>query len=201
MATLNVVFDLGGVVVICSPPELVSSLFDDPAVQKAILEGVFGDSDWRDFDRGTLPRETAIERAAERTGIARPDMRALFDALPEALVPVPAVLAIVRDLRASGHRLFVLSNMHRGSLAHLETAHDIFELFEGRVVSCEVGLVKPEPEIYAWLLNAFALEAGETVLIDDVEANLCVAAAHGMRTIRFEDPEQCRAELVDLGCL
>ena len=198
---MNVVFDLGGVLVTCSPPELVSSLFDDPAVQKAVLEGVFGDADWRDFDRGTLAREVAIERAAERIGIEQREIEELFDALPRALVPIPDVLNLVRELRAAGHRPFVLSNMHPGSLAHLDATYDIFTLFEGRVVSCEVGLCKPEPEIYACLLETFGLRPSETVLIDDVEANLDGAASHGIRTIRFENAEQCRSELVELGCI
>ena len=198
---MNVVFDIGGVLVTCSPPDLVSSLFDAPAVQKAVLEGVFGDPDWREFDRGALAPETAIARAVRRTGLAPGEVKRLFDALPGALVPVPAVLALVRELREAGHRLFVLSNMHRGSLAHLDAAHDIFALFDGRVVSCEVGLCKPEPEIYTWLLDTYALAPDDTVLIDDVEANLAAARAQGIRTIRFEDAAQCRTELVALGCL
>jgi len=198
---LNVVFDLGGVVLTCSPADLVSSVFDDPKTRTAVLEGVFGDPDWMDFDRGTLPRELAIVRAAERTGIEMQAIEELFDALPGALLPVPDVVELVRALKASGNRLYVLSNMHRGSLAHLETTYDFLALFEGRVVSCEVGFCKPEPAIYRWLLDRFALDPCETVLIDDVEANLTAAAAHGIRTIRFRGVEQCRSQLIALGFL
>jgi len=198
---LNVVFDLGGVVLTCNPYAVVSSVFDDSGTRALVLERVFGDPDWVEFDRGTLSRERFIERAAERTGIEMRALEELFDALPGALVPVPDVVELIKALRASGNRQFVLSNMHRASLAHLEAAYDIFALFDGRIVSCEVGACKPESAIYRRLLESFALDPRATVLIDDVEANLDAAAAHGMQTIRFESLDGCRAELVAMGCI
>jgi len=40
-----------------------------------------------------------------------------------------------------------------------------------------------------------------TVFIDDVQANLDAAAAHGIRTVRFTTVQACRAALIALGCL
>ena len=57
--------------------------------------------------------------------------------------------------------------------------------------SCRVGLCKPEPAIYAHLLERYELAGPETVFIDDLEVNLAAAREFGIRTIRFEDPAQC----------
>jgi putative hydrolase of the HAD superfamily len=197
---LNVVFDLGGVLLTCDPPALVSSLFDDPAEQALILDGVFGDPDWVEFDRGAITRRVAVDRAVKRMGVDRHRLNVLFDALPGALVPVQEVVELVRALKTAGNRVFALSNMHPMSLAHLESRYDFFALFEGRVISCEVGLCKPELGIYTRLLESFGLDPNETVFIDDVPANLEAAAQLGIRTIRFTSVETCSAELSNVGC-
>ncbi len=198
---MDVVFDLGGVLLTWDPPAILSSVFADPRDRALVLDRLFGDPDWVELDRGTLPVARAIERAARRTGINAGRLRTLFDVMPSWLVPVPAALELVRAVRAAGNRLFVLSNMQRATLAHLETAYDLFALFDGRVVSCEVGECKPEAAIYRRLLDTFALDPGATVFIDDHQANLDAAAAFGIATIRFEGVEACRAELKALGCL
>ena len=198
---MNVVFDLGGVVLTWDPRAIVSSVFDDPAVRARVLERVFGDPEWVELDRGTVSRARAIERAAQRTGIDVTTVEQLFNAMLRSLVPAPDVLDLIKALRSAGNRLFVLSNFQRASLAYVEATYDIFALFDGRVVSCEVGACKPEPAIYRHLLTAFTLNPAVTVFIDDVQANLDEAAAHGIRTVRFTTVQACRAALIALGCL
>jgi putative hydrolase of the HAD superfamily len=198
---LDVVFDLGGVVVTWDPAAIAASVFDDPHEQALVLAGVFADPDWVELDRGSLSPEEAIVRAATRTGIAAARLRSLFVAIPRSLVPIPGSVALVSDLRGTANRLFVLSNLHRASLAHLQAAYDLFSLFDGRVVSCEVGSCKPEAAIYHRLFEQFELDPVGSVFIDDSQANLDAAADHGMRTLRFTDAQSCRAALQVLGCI
>ena len=198
---MNVVFDLGGVVLTWDPVAIVVSVFDDPRDRERALNGVFDDPDWIELDRGTLPLAMAIERAAQRTDIDADRLRSLFKVIPRSLVPVPDAVELVQAVRAAGNPLFVLSNLHRASLVHLETATGVFDLFDGRVVSCEVGACKPEAAIYRRLLRDFDLDPSVTVFIDDTKVNLDAAARHGMRTIRFESAEECRAELQAWGCI
>ena len=61
-------------------------------------------------------------------------------------------------------------------------------------------MIKPEPGIYAHLLETHALEAADTVFVDDIQVNLKAAGAFGIRTVLFQDPEQCEEELKVLGC-
>ena len=71
--------------------------------------------------------------------------------------------------------------------------------FTGAVISCRVGLCKPEPAIYAHLLERYALASSETVFIDDLDVNLAAAATFGIKTIKFADPAQCARALQALG--
>ncbi len=117
---MELVFDLGGVVVTWDPRAIVASVFDDPHEQTLVLDGLFAHPDWVELDRGSLSPEEASTRAASRTGIAAARLRTLLAAMPRTMLPMPASLALVRDLRNAGHRLFVLSNQHRTSLAYLQ---------------------------------------------------------------------------------
>lgn len=198
---MNVVFDLGGVLLTWNPRGIAASAFDAPHDQALALEQVFGHPDWVELDRGTLTVAEAVERAARRTGLDESKLTAMFDAVPQFLQPMLPSLDLVTAAREAGHRPLVLSNLHRSSLAHVDSAYRIFDLFDGRVVSCEVGVCKPEPAIYELLLGSFGLDPLETVFIDDMQVNLDAAAAFGIRTVGFADVGSCRIELQSLGCI
>jgi putative hydrolase of the HAD superfamily len=117
------------------------------------------------------------------------------------LLPVTGTADLIRSVKESGNKLFVLSNMQFASIDYLEKMHDIWSLFDGIVISCRIQKVKPEKEIYEHLLNEHQLQASETVFIDDMSENLTTAARFGMQTIQFLDPEQCRQDLKRLNCL
>jgi len=198
---LNVVFDLEGMVLTWDPAAIVASVFGDPRARQLVLARVFADPDWHELDPGTLARADAIERAARRTGISTVKLDALFEAVARALVPMPESVALVETVRAAGNPLFVLSNLHRASLMRIEAEHDVFSLFDGRVISCEVGACKPDAAIYRTLLQRFGLDPSATVFIDDMQVNLDAAAATGIQTIRFQDVVTCRERLHSLGCI
>jgi putative hydrolase of the HAD superfamily len=196
---MNVVFDLGGVVLTWDPAAIIASVFDDERERAIIRAGLFSDADWAALDRDTLAPHDAIERAAARTGVPAARLAVLFDAIPDALTPVDPVLELVAQVRAGGNQMFVLSNLHRASFERVRSTLGIFELFDGSVVSCEVGAAKPEPAIYQRLLDDFGLEPADTVFIDDMRVNLDGAAEFGMATVLFTDVARCRNELRAVG--
>jgi putative hydrolase of the HAD superfamily len=192
---MNVVFDLGGVVLTWDPATIIASVFDDERERSLVHERVFGDPDWARLDRGELSDDDAIMRAEVRTGIPAARLRVLLDTFPRALVPVEPVLELVSHVREGGNRLYVLSNLHRASFERVRDELGIFQLFDGSIVSCEVGAAKPEPAIYRRLLADFDLEPTATVFIDDTQVNLDAAAEFGIRTVLFTDAATCRSRL------
>jgi putative hydrolase of the HAD superfamily len=201
MPRVNLIFDLGGVVVRWDPEAIIAGVFAEEDVKARVRKGVFEHPDWLELDRGTLGREEAIARAARRSGIAEGEIRRLLLAVPPSLVVFPETVSLMRRLKAKGYPLYCLSNMHPASIEYLESTQDFWDVFAGRVISCRLQLCKPEPAIYAHLLRAFGLEAKDTLFIDDVQKNLDAAAKLGIRTLRFEHAAQCERELRSLGVL
>ena len=198
---MNVVFDLGGVVVHWQPDALIASVFDEPEVRARVRREIIDHADWLALDRGVLEKSEAAERGAQRAGLAVREVMDFFDCVPPALTVMPETVALMRRLRAQGHPLYCLSNMQHASIAHLEREHDYWDVFSGAVISSRIKLIKPEPAIYKHLLETFGLRGEDTVFIDDTAVNLPPAQAFGIKTIRFENAAQCERALRALGCV
>ena len=197
---MNIIFDLGGVVVRWEPKALLARTFDDPAICRVVYSEFLGHPDWLELDRGTLAPADAVARAARRTGLRDHVIDNLLNNVPSSLVPIPETVDLLYRLRAQGHSLYCLSNMHVASIEFLERSHGFWAVFSGKVISCRVKLCKPEEKIYAHLLDTYQIDPADAVFVDDVEINLAAARQFGIRTIRFESAAQCAGELEALDC-
>ena len=198
---MNVVFDLGGVVFKWQPDDIIRRVFDDAETQDLVKAQIFNHNDWVELDRGTISFERAVARGAARTGLPSTEIQRLLDEVPRSLEPIPGTMDLIRSVKESNNKMYVLSNMQFASIAYLEDKHRIWDMFDGVVISCRIKKVKPDSEIYEHLLEEHQLRASETVFIDDMSQNLTAAASHGIQTIQFLDAAQCRQDLLRLGCL
>jgi putative hydrolase of the HAD superfamily len=110
--------------------------------------------------------------------------------------PNQPLLDHYRTLRDDhGLRLAILTNNIREWQPHWREPMRIDDLFELVVDSGFEGFRKPEPEIYAIVLERLGLPGEACVFVDDLEVNLAPARAAGMHTVHFRDTAQVIAEL------
>jgi 2-haloacid dehalogenase len=76
--------------------------------------------------------------------------------------------------------------------------YPIFKELEGRVVSGEEFMIKPEPEIYHCLMERYSLEPSESIFVDDNADNVVGARNVGMHAIQFKNAEQLEQELKEV---
>jgi putative hydrolase of the HAD superfamily len=196
---MAIIFDLGRVVVSWDPVAIVSSV-RGPDGAEALAERLFNHPDWLEVDRGTLSLHTMARQAQERTGLSAAENLTILQAVPASLLPDPAMLTLIAELHGAGHTLYALSNMGHASIDWLEQQL-FWRFFSGKVVSARVRMIKPEPDIYRYLLVSFDLKADECLFIDDSPANVAAAKALGIRGMVFTDAHSCRQQLVSLGYL
>ena len=103
---------------------------------------------------------------------------------------------LIRDLKAAGYKLYVLSNMSHEFIAYLRKK-EVYAYFDGEVVSCEEGVVKPDPAIYRTLIDRYSLDVEQTMFIDDRRENVEVAASFGITPFHF-DREDCEKNCKEL---
>jgi putative hydrolase of the HAD superfamily len=163
--------------------DTVRDLFRSDPASRDLLVGL---------ETGTLP-EADFERGfAPILGVA-----------PEGLIarmfagagPDEAMLAAVRHAREAGIRTGLISNSW-GAATYDRAL--LAELFDGVVISGDVGVRKPSPEIYVMGTRAVGLEPTECVFVDDLPFNLKPAREMGIATVRHVEARQTIAELEEL---
>ncbi len=115
-------------------------------------------------------------------------------AFTKELKPFPEVQKIAHYLGERGITTAVLSNTIEPHARALREA-GLYEGFNAVILSHEVGLRKPEREIYDYALGALGAKADRTIFIDDDPENIEAARAAGMHGIIFSNPEQLRDSL------
>lgn len=188
----NIVFDLGGVLFARNRSKCDPELLEFFSFLRAPQMPHF----WEEYDRGTSTLDEVTKTLETMSGRSYATCAAVLQRAIDLQEPVVATESLVRDLKQAGYRLYVLSNMSREFIDFLRR-FPVYALFDGEVVSCEEGTVKPEPRIYELLLERFSLTPSETLFIDDREANILEAERHGIHGYLFtaRDPEVSCAEL------
>lgn len=177
----NVVFDLGRVV-----------FAQDPAKSTAEFKQFFSyvsltpmPQFWTNYDMGVLSFDQVAEELAAYRGVEPEFAREMITIAIGKQETIRPTEKLINELKAAGYKLYVLSNMSREFIDFLRK-QKVYENFDGDVVSCEVGIVKPMPEIYDLLLERFDLDPAETIFIDDRKENVDAAVAKGIATFHFD---------------
>jgi len=120
-----------------------------------------------------LTESTAMKRIIQ--GIFDPDLFAKTTNVYQK------ALDFLQECIDEGYNIYILSNLDRGSYEAMDAMlPGFFELFDGVVISAHVGLMKPNPAIYTYLLDTYKLKPEETVFIDDQQENLNAAERNGI---------------------
>lgn len=197
---MNIIFDLGGVVFKWDFAQIIDHELNDINKRNLIIEHMFKHPDWAEFDKGTLTIEDMIHKGAERTGVEINDIRKVMTQIPYHLEIFDGIMDLIAELKkADRHRLFVLSNMPVEFTDYLEKRFIFWNDFEGVLFSGRINMIKPELEIYKFLIEKYSINPHEAVFIDDKEENLYPASQLGIRTIKFNNTSQCRNELINHG--
>ena len=93
------------------------------------------------------------------------------------------------------YKIGLLSNYSNNLRGKIENEWGISNVFDEIVISCEVGMIKPDPAIFSLMLDRLEVKADETVFIDDRIRNIDGAKKMGFHTIFFTSKEQALKEL------
>lgn len=197
----TIVFDMGGVLLDFGA-ELFSRRLHVGAEGEALLrQHLLCTTDWVRLDRGTITEEEVYAHACARLPA---ELHAAAEYIiyhwNEPIVPITGTADVVRELKARGYTLYLLSNAARRQHTYW---HDIpgSECFSGTLISADVHLLKPEAAIYQTLFDKFDLTAASCLFVDDFPPNIEAAENAGMQGIVFHDAGQLREELKARGIL
>lgn len=198
--TKAIFFDIGGVVVdadLHSYAEIGAKIYQTKPenIQKAATHLV------PDLERGKMSSHNfwkLIETSLWSLGIGKPsdfpDLDSIWNDILGANVKVNfEVLEIAQKLRER-YTIGVLSNAIKDHVLHLNDLK-IYDGFDPVIVSCQVGMRKPEPAIYKLAAKKAGVWTRQCFFIDDLEENCVAAKKVGMKAHRFTTASNLEADL------
>lgn len=196
----NLVFDLGGVVVNYNPRDYLVDKFFHEKTENKLYDAVFASEEWVLMDRGELSFAEASEIFMQRgrdNDVAF-EMQDLLDEWFQMLSSRKATVNLMKLFKKKGFKLYYLSNISKEALAYV-SQKDFWPLFDGGIASCDVGICKPDLEIYRMLLDKYSLVPQETIFTDDRKENATTAFLVGITGIHFKDVKSLCQMLVTYG--
>ncbi len=164
---------------------LVEFLTKDPEGHRLLVDVERGAIGQRDFELG-IGRKFGIdgERLVERVW--------------DHLRPEPLLLEFVRRARRHGIKAGLLSNSLGTEPYNACVAWNLVDEFDTLVISGEVGLRKPDPEIFQLAVKRLAVLAEACVFVDDMEHNLGAAREAGLTVVHHTEASKTIVELESL---
>lgn len=195
----NYIFDFGQVIVKFDTEYMTSVYVKDAEEIKLVEQVVFDRLYWDKLDSGTITDEEVKERICSRLPQhLQKSACDVYDNWYRNLPFVDGIPELLRKIKKSGGRLFLLSNISIGfaeNYAAVDEIKEIFDLFDGLVFSGPLGITKPSKEIFEYLLEKYNLKAEESVFIDDNTGNVAGAEKIGIKGHLFKN---C-AEIISLN--
>ena len=191
----NIIFDIGRVLVTFDPIRYVNSLGFDEETARAVVSAIFHDPLWIETDRGVIPVEEFEDAFVANAPDYEPQIKEAYRKMGGMIQLMPYTMSWVKGLKERGYRLYVLSNYGEYLFLKSKDRLDFMPYMDGAVISYQIQMIKPDQEIYEYILNKYGLLPEESVFIDDRPENVEGAKLIGMNGILFEDFEQADREL------
>ena len=197
----NIIFDMGSVLIRFDKKLFIERTgVTDEADKALLMREVFNSLEWARMDRGSLTDEEAADiicaRVPERLHDAVRKLVAFWD---RPILEIKGMYELIEELKGMGYGIYLLSN---ASLRQ----HDYWgripasKFFDGTLISADVKLVKPQPEIFLLLCQQFSLRQEECFFIDDSINNIEGAFLCGIRGAVFHgDAGEMRQKLNEAG--
>ena len=193
----SVIFDWGGVLIDDPRPGLLrhcAEAFGLTQEDYTPAHDLFLD----ELHKGLISEEVFWQRVCRKLGKPVPKVSSLWtEAFRSAYVPRPEVFSLPSLLRRRGYKTALLSNTELPTVQFFRGLN--YDMFDVLVFSCIEGFMKPEKRIYQITLERLGSEAGQSIFIDDRSDYVQGARDAGLNAIIFEDFEQVKGQLAQLG--
>ena len=195
----NLIFDFGKVLVCYDFPKFLKTIIDDEDECRRFEEVVCSEEFVNRCDLGEDSFIDLIRECQEKYPHWKNQLQEYFDRqLDVVTVEMPGMRDLLTRLKAKGYRLYGLTNWSE-AVYDVIAKYDILSMMDGRLISSEELLIKPDVAIYDRLCEKFGLVKEECLFTDDKQINIDGAKAAGMPAVLFTDARQYEEDLKRYG--
>lgn len=171
----NVIFDLGNVVVKLKWDIVINKYTQNENDKKILQDVIFNSDEWSKLDEGTIEKENAISimlsKLPENLHSA---CLGIMKDWQEGLILNNQTLDFIKNLKEKGYKTYILSNAPL-DIPEFLTRNNLNQYFDGKIISAEEKIAKPNKKIYELILNRFDLNPEESLFLDDKKENIDAA--------------------------
>jgi putative hydrolase of the HAD superfamily len=173
--------------------------FEELAKAMGRIEEADGAHPLYELEKGKLSEGDFLQKLGDELEPAlghRPELHRFSEIYFDALHPNAPMIDLMREVKAAGHRMGLLTNNVREWEPLWRAMLPVDEIFEAVVDSGFVGCRKPDPEIYQIMLERLdGVPPGECLFIDDVDVNCAAARELGMSAVHYQQNDQAIPEI------
>lgn len=195
---MNIIFDIGMVLADFRWQDYCRDLGFSEDVTTMFGERMINDPIWDEFDLAIIPHEILIDKIGGRFPDHKKEYALFWQDITKLVVPFGYSADWLRGLKAAGHNIYLLSNYPKFMFDIHSKSWDFIKYTDGRVVSHEYHVMKPDPLIYNILLKKYELAPEECVFLDDRKVNIKGAEDCGIRGILFTGYEDASEKLLKI---
>ena len=185
-----ILFDCFGVIVTDALKTVIEELdASNPVLSRQVMDVIHANN------RGLLDSSESNRQIAEFLGVGVDEW---IDQIEHGEVKDDRVLSYTRELRERGYKTALLSNIGQQSLERRFSQQELKDHFDAVVASGELGIMKPEPEIYLHAARVLGVKPNECVMVDDRETHCAGARAVGMQSVCYDNFRQGKQALEKL---
>ena len=196
---MNIVFDIGNVVVKCSPSVILRRTFGKDCDVEFLRKMLFRNYIWKNLSLGKLTEVEAKEKYVKEFELDRTLVNQFFFHLYNTQEIIEGTVDLIKRLSDAQYPVYALTNNIIENVKYLKSQFDFWYFFIGAIVSAEVQYLKPNKEIYQLLCDRYKLEPNETIFIDDYQPNVDSAISFGLKALQFLSAKQCEEDLRKFG--
>ena len=180
------IFDIGNVLIDFDLPRLLQMISNNSRVPVEDLDGTWTQADTVAVETGKIDPQDHYRQYADSIGL-----KWSYDVWKRAWMDIYSInetgMTIVKECRAKGFPVYILSNLAEYNKEAIEMKFNhFFKLFTVSFFSYELGLHKPDPEIFLSVCSITKTPPEKCIFIDDLPENVHGARSIGMRAIQFK---------------
>jgi putative hydrolase of the HAD superfamily len=190
-----VVFDVGGVLMFHEVEEIYKDISTYFGVSRDAVV-----NEWQELmpslDAGSIDEATFWNQFQRDLKVSKPlpEQSLLAQSLRTTLKKNNEIYDFIASLRAQGLKLAVLSNTIEAHSDYLRK-QKVYDGFDLVVLSHEVGLIKPNSDIYLHTLKRLGVSADEAVMVDDRLENIEAAQSIGMHGFVYRSIDEFKTNM------
>lgn len=190
----NIIFDIGNVLAPFSWRSTYEQLFKGDELERMAELTVLDGEAWNKLDKGELSFEEILQIFIKKAPELEEKIRTAVDKIYCDIKPYPYAADLVKNLKERGYGVYALSNYGQVPFEKSLPRFSFMDYMDGAVISYQIKEIKPQAEIFNYLLKKYNLKAFECLFLDDNENNIRAASALGFETVLFGSIEDAKRE-------